>query len=235
MTDIILPESSDLAKFSDADFGAVAAAGDWLPRLGILSGASDLFKSGKATEIGKMLVQWNSDRFRVLTPEINIISYTWRPKALDMRGATPLAYFDRTKDTFKAVQDLSNVKDSNCMAGPEFLVWIPDVGELGMLFCGSKSARRVAPNLLALMTYQDPQTGLNKIRPTKATLKVKYVAPQNSKYSWHAFDVLPCSAPIATQPEADDLEEQIRKFLNPQDSQIEAAPATPAGTESRER
>lgn len=225
-TDIIVPDNA-ISKYSAQDFLDVSKSGDYLPRLGVVGSNTELFKEGKIKEIGKMYLQWDKSRFQVLNERINVISYLWRPKALDMRNTPPLSYFDPKKDEFKVVQGLSNVPNSNCMFGPEFLVWVPEANQIAMLFCGSKSARRVSGNIFAAMLKGEGETA--KQAPAAVTLKVTFA--KQGKNSWHTFEVLPCNDPISVQPDPEELQEEINKFLNPPESQVQRVAPEPDGRE----
>jgi hypothetical protein len=91
------------------------------------------------------------------------------------------------------------------MYGPEFLLYIPSVEDFATFFCGSKSARREAPNIKKLMT-----------KP--ATFKSKKIS--NKRYTWFGPCVTTCSTPFAP-PSLEELQEKVNKFNNPPDTSAE--------------
>lgn len=90
---------------------------------------------------------------------------------------------------------------------PEFLVYLPNATPptFATLFCGSKTARKEAPNLRGLIGRA-------------ATLKVTLI--ETAKYSWHAMVVVACSSPI-NLPDMEEIRAQVSKFNNPPESDVE--------------
>lgn len=88
------------------------------------------------------------------------------------------------------------------MFGPEFLVWVPKAKRFAALLMGSKTHRREAPNLKALLGKA-------------ATLTVGVI--KTPQYTWQAIRTQPCSTPFEL-PSPDEAVQVQNTFLNPDDS-----------------
>ena len=187
---------------TEYDFNKVSATGSYLPRLQLYGGNSDACKEGK---IG--IGRWGltiDDSITDLTPEVDVVILSWRPKALQIDGETIITEYDPNSDNFKKIAALSDEKDSGCMFGPEFLVYIPG-HNFATLYMSSKTARREAKNVRPLLGKA-------------ATLKCRLI--KTVKYSWHGPVVVPCSAPL-TLPPLSEIQGQITKFQNPPKQEVE--------------
>jgi len=204
-----------IGKYSDDRiFADVTAAGGWLPRLQLMGSNSDLVKEAKIG-LGRWALLTNKDSFIDLGTETHVLILGWRPKAMEI-GDEVVSVFNPKADEFKRIMEKSEEPDSGCMFGPEYLVWIPELKKFAGLFMASKTARREAPNLRALM---------GKF----ATLKARLIKSQ--RYSWHGPVVTPCSATFEV-PTMEEIREQAEKFNNPPEDEVEAAPS---GGEDRPR
>jgi len=133
-----------------------------------------------------------------------VLVCAWRPKALSTNDPV-ISVYDVDDAEFKRIQEQSDVANSGCMFGPEFLVYIPAAGKFATFFMGSKSQRRESPNMKARMHQA-------------ATLKSKLI--ETPKYKWQNPVVVPCSTPFEL-PDLQAVKEQIEKFTNPPVSEIE--------------
>ena len=93
------------------------------------------------------------------------------------------------------------------MFGPEFLVYLPAAKEFATLFCGSKSSRREAPALNALLTK--PATLKSRLAETK-------------KHKWQTMAITNCSTPFDL-PDLEKLKAVVEKFNNPPATTVEVA------------
>lgn len=89
---------------------------------------------------------------------------------------------------------------------PEFLLWVPNAQRFCTFFMSSKTSRRQAPELRALLGRG-------------ATLKVQFI--ETSRYSWHGPIVVPCSTPFTNLPNPVELKRQRDVFCNPEESSLE--------------
>lgn len=199
---------------SDDIFSASTKGGGWLSRLQLMTSASKECKSGDFPINHYALV--DGQVCNDLGKEVDCIVLGWRPKALDMSGDQIISLFrpevvdgEITNTAFKAIMEKSGEVNSQCMYGPEFLVWIPGVKQFATLFMGSKSARREAPNLKNRIGFG---------------VTLKSVEASNKKFTWYTPAITPCSTPL-DPPNPDKMQIQLDKFNNPPESEIEVADA----------
>ena len=198
-------DSGALEKYDDDAFAAATKAGDYLPRLQLMSAASGPCKEGKFP-INHYAIVSGQNHIDV-GEAVDVAVVTWRPKALEI-GDEIISVYDPDDLEFVRIQEASNEKDSGCMYGAEFLVYIPSREIFATFFMGSKSSRREAPNLRARIGKA-------------ATLKSKFI--ETKKYSWQTPVAVPCSTPLDV-PAVDEIKEQVEKFNNPPKQDIERAP-----------
>jgi len=211
-TDLTVPQSGVLAKGSkDELFQSIAKSGDFLPRLQLMGSNSDMCKVGKIP-IGSYAFLRSKEDFEALGEEVDVLVVAWRPKAMDI-GEEVISIFDQTHPEFLRIQAQSNVPQSTCMCGPEFLLWIPDLKEFATFYMASKTARRQAPALRAKIDEES-----NK--PGPATLGVEFI--KTKKYSWHGPIVGACSVEF-DMPEPEKFVDTCEKFANPPQSEAEVA------------
>lgn len=192
----------------DDIFNSVANGGKYLPRIQMFGGNSEAVKSGKVPMAHYALVT-GKDQYQDLGDTVDSVPIAWRPKAMDVGGEEVISVHDHTDPEFARIQAQSEVKDSGCMFGPEFLLWLPDIKKFVSLFMSSKTARREAPAIRDRIG-----------KPT--TLGVTYIKTQ--KYSWHGIVAKPCSTPFDL-PTDEAVEEEVEKFLNPPKTEVERVDA----------
>jgi hypothetical protein len=192
---------------TDQAFDSVASAG-YLPRLQLYGSGSDAVKQGLIGMAHYGLAR-GKDQVEDLTKEVAVVVIAWRPKALDLR--TPgqvISSYNPQSDLFKKITAVAGEKDSKCMFGPEFLVWVPTAKTFATFFFGSKTARREAPNMKGLIG-------------NAALCKANYI--KTSQYSWHGPLITPCSQQLEL-PDPESIREEAFKFNNPPETEVEAAP-----------
>lgn len=210
--DLAVLDGLPMSKYEDKDFDSISG-GSYLPRLMLYGSGSNAVKEEKVG-IGYSLVE-GKDNFTYLGKDVDVLNITWRPKAL-MMGDQIIANHNPSSDEFKKIRDRAdNEKDSGCMYGPEFLVWIPSLSKFATFLMGSKTGRNEAPKMKALLK-----------KP--ASLKTKLFS--NKDYRWHGSEVFACSTPFE-MPDSTDLFEKVTAFNNPKESEIEAVDP-PAGGEA---
>lgn len=189
------------------DFADVTAGAEYLPRLQLYGSKSDAVAEGKIGQGRYGLVK--DTEITDLGDEINVIVVSWRPKAVDVGGDAPLIIHNAGDALFNEIKKKSFVRDSGCMYGPEFLVWIPSAGTFATYHMNSKTARREAKKM-------EPLLGCS------ATFKCKLIDPPNSRHKWHGPVILPCSTPVEAPPEA-ETRRQWSLFQNPPEPTVELA------------
>ena len=192
-------------------FDSMVTGGDYLPRLQLFGSKSDACAEGKIGIGHYGLVK--DETITDLGVEIDIAIISWRSKAVQIDGDNVVVdhkpEIDKdgniTNPVFNKIVQLSRVKNSGCMYGPEFLVWIPNARVFAIYHMNSKTARREAKNM-------EPLLG------KAATLKCHLI--DNGRYKWHGPIVIPCSAPIE-MPSEDKIRSEWTKFQNPPENDIE--------------
>lgn len=202
----------DLAELNDL------GGSSFLPRLQLMGSNSDAVKDGKV-ERGWALIH-GKEQYEFFGKEVSIWVITYRKKAMDVSDrANPIAIFDRNDPEFQRIFDERDTQNSGCMAGNEFLVYVPAAkqgSKWATLFMAGKSARIEAQKFGPILEQGN-----------KATLQWKVAS--NARYKWDAPVILRCTAPLEQIPE-DELQEELDKFNNPPAKVIERAPE-----DSRER
>lgn len=194
-----------MPTMSSGDLAAVTSSGDFLARLQLFGGNSDACKKGQIPIAHYGLVT-GKDNVEDLGKEVDVIVICGRPKALRIcDDDSIITKHDPNDEEFKKIAEDSNVQDSGCMYGPDFVVYIPSIGKFATFFMSSKTARRVAPAVHA------------RLRKA-ATLKAELI--ETKKYSWHGPVVVPCSAPMVT-PSNDDIQAAVKKFMAQKESAVE--------------
>lgn len=196
------------AKYADDKaFGAVASGGDWLPRLQLFGGNSDAAKEGKIP-MGHYGVVTSKDTIIPVGPEVDCLVLSWRPKAMSLNGDDILTNYNPQSAIFQDIVARSELPDSGCMFGPEFLLYLPGVKRYVTFMMGSKSSRREAPNLKTILEGQ-----------RAATLKVALLA--GKKFKWHNPVATRCSTPFELPTDIEALKKVVEAFNNPKESDVE--------------
>lgn len=193
-----------LQKYDDKAFEAVVTSGNYLPRLQLMTSQSEKCKDGSFPINNYALVV--GEIFNDLGKEVDILVICFRPKAIEM-GDAVISCYDQNAEEFKRIATKSEQPNSGCMFGPEFLVYVPSHKKFATFFMGSKSARKEAPAVRALMQ-------------AAATLKSKKIT--TPQYTWFAPQAVPCSTPFEL-PDMELLKKEVEKFNNPPAQEVEKA------------
>ncbi len=204
----LIPDTLPMSKYAEnpETWGQVVTASAFLARLQLFGANSNEVKEGNIP-MGHYGITRSKGKTESLGNVVQCIPVAWRFKAMDISDKEAIiSVYDPNSEGFKKIMNLSdNTKDSGCMYGPEFLVWLPSIKEFVTLFLNSKSARRVAPDLKTL---------LKRGATLKATLA------STAKYKWHVPVVTQCSDALEL-PDSADLMEKANTFANPKETEIE--------------
>lgn len=143
---------------------------------------------------------------KVMGKTFDCLVLDWRPKAIRIEPVMEILY-DSTCAEFKKIQAESTVKDSKCMCGIEFLLYIPKEGFIPY-YLSNKSSMYEAKPLKALIGKA-------------ATIKTILI--EGKEFSWHAPKVSSCSVPITDIPKPEDVAAEITAFRTPQAKMAEMA------------
>lgn len=210
------------SAFSD-NFGAVAGVGvSFLPYLQLFSSGSDAVKEGKIGVAHYGYIEGKEKTITDLGKALLVVPLSYRTKAMKTKNTPdgkPLAFHNHKSKEFleiRAIADDKNQKDSGCLYGPEFLLWLPEQQKYVTFFMGSPTARNAAVPIHALL----PRPG---VLPKAGILTGVLI--DNGTHKWHGPSIA-----LSTQswtPPGEDLATVVTDFLNPRDSAVveAAAPA----------
>lgn len=207
--------AADLPQFpvqsyveDDKVYGEIITAGLFLPRVQLIGGDNELAKQGKITPGHYALIR-SKDQFEVLGPQIEIFPFSMRFKAIRFLPEKVLAYHNPKMKEFTQIRQDSELPNSGCMYGLEFLVWVSATRCFATFYLNSKTSRRQAPAMKGLLQEK-----------RAVTLRAEFI--KKGKYSWHGPVVSQCSTPFELPP-VDEIINQAERFANPKDSVEEKA------------
>jgi hypothetical protein len=200
---------------------------DYLLRLSLYSKGKPIDKG--LIKPGHFGVQISKDRVEDLGDSIDVLFLAKRYKAVDMSDPDALiVVFDKDSDEYKRIEEESKIKDSNCMAGVDFLLYESSTGRFLDFHCSTKSADREAGAMMAYLPISQADIdaqGLKGVKPqgpVPATLKSEYVTKKN--WAWFAPQVQKCSN-FTNPPSLADVSAEITKFITEKGTEVETAPA----------
>lgn len=186
--------SGAMVPQSDEMFDAVASS-SFLPQLKLGGSQSGPVKEGKVG-MGSYFTK-SGEIIEDLGKEIDTIPLGLQPKALDYSDRTNIvSTVDHKSDLFKEIKAKADMKDSECLCGFEFLVWLKEQDKFVTFYLCSKSQKKVAPELNALLGKA-------------ATFKAKLA--NNNKHSWHVPVFVECPTPM-TPPDNEAIKDALVKF-----------------------
>jgi hypothetical protein len=220
----IVPTSANIpVKYDDSIFETLATTATWLPRIMLYQSGSDAVKQKKAT-----MGEWGVVKGQSiigLGEEFDCAIVAWQPKAMRIIGdtiisvnETPIVEKDGKKMIdptceFAKIMAESDAKDSGCLWGQEFLLYVPQIEGFATLYMSTKTMRREAPNVKALMGKA-------------ATFKVQYIEGKGkNKFTWYGPVVTMCSTQFDV-PSPEEFTAAADKFLNPPKSDVEVVEET---------
>jgi len=206
--------SSSVQKYDEQTFNDMSAGGS-LPRVQLMIASASACKSGEFPINHYALIK-NQNKTD-LGKEIDIIVIAWKPKAMDTSGDEVIVSHKPKTPLFDSIVAKSAIKDSGCMQGPEFLIYVPTVKKYATFFLGTKSARREASNVLGRLGKA-------------ATLKSRNV--QWKGFDWYAPVCIACTGAFEL-PATEEIIAQANKFNTDTDSELEEAVATGGDEQAR--
>lgn len=198
---------TQVSTLDDKQFGELAKSGDYLVRIQLFAANSLLVKQGKFP-----MAHWgyvaDKDNPIDLGGQFDCVVLALRGCAARLTSDPVITVYDVNDPEYAKIRDESDIQDSGCVYGPEFLIYIPAIEQFATYHMNNATARRESPKMKAL---------IGKF----ATIKAKFI--EGKKHSWHGPDVTPCSAPLNI-PASDVILETIKKFVNPEKKVVESAP-----------
>ena len=194
-----------IIQHSDEEFDMVKMAGvSYLPTLRLCGGNSAAVKAEKIPIAHYGI--FSGDDVVDAGKEVDSLVLAWQPKAVRISDDGVDSFTNPNHPEFKKIVAESAEKDSGCMFGPEFLLWLYDEKKFVAYLMGSKTARKVCPDMKQLVGRA-------------ATLKAKLI--ETAKYSWHGPVIVPCSSPPSVIPSDDEITAAATKFQQQPDSDTE--------------
>ena len=190
--------------------------GSSFKRFQLMGSNSDIVKQGKFP-MGHFAIV-DGQEMDDVGDSVDCVIVDWRPKAMRI-GEEMVVIHDAEDEEFKKIIAESDVQDSGCMYGPEFLLWLPEKGFVPY-FLNNKSARYEAKAMFSLLG--------------KAAT-IKSVLVKGQKYSWHAPKVKPCTVPFDNMPTEDEFNAELEIFRNPDKVQKAYADAAATADDGRAR
>lgn len=205
MTGEIIPASKNhgILKKDDAIFESMAKTTMlWVP-IQLFGGNSAAVKDEKIA-VNRYGVRRSKDDIEDLGKEMHLIPVDWRAKAVEF-GDDTMSVYDPEDPEFQRIQVRADEPGMGAMYGVEFLLWNPKLGEFVAFFFGSKSTRRLAGEVRALMGK-----GI-----------AFGIKPVENKYGKWPVPTITASALPMEGPAADALEAARDKFNNPPKNEVE--------------
>jgi len=210
-TDLTLANIYEIEKQqADKDFDIVVS-NNYLPRLQLMTAASDIVKKGDFPSNHYALVTGGNMLDLGKTVDCKIIAMRYKAMSL---GEDTLVSFDPAEKLFEEIMARASQDGTGNMYGPEFLVYIPDSNKFATFFMASKTARNESGAVKDLIGKD-------------ATLDSKEF---KRKYTWYGPRAYLCATTLA-DPDPTDLATEYNRFKNPPKSEVEVA----EDTTSRER
>lgn len=199
MDNVLSIPENPLAARSEETFLALAKAGDWLPRMQLFTANTKEVKADKV-QMNQYGIVIAKDVIREVGKEVNVCPIEWRPCAIRIGSDAVDNVFDPNGAEFKAIMAESELEDSGCFFGLQFLLWVPSQKMFVTFLFGSKSARPEAGNMKPL---------IGKVATMKSRLA------ESKKFQWQVPVVIESSEPPSSVPDQTKLLEEIEKFRNP--------------------
>lgn len=203
--ELIKLQDNALLKTDDQEtFDSQVVNVGFLPTLKLYNASANAVKK-KLVQMAHYGLASNKDTIKDLGESLDIIPITHRYKAVEKVGDKYLSYYNPDSDNYNRTKEKSKDKKSGCLAGIEFLVWIPSVEKFALWYAANTSTLSIAKEIRAL--YLKP-----------ATLKANYI--ETKDYSWHAPVITVCSTQLNV-PSDSDLTAELTKFRNPKEAEVE--------------
>ncbi len=188
-------ENGGLAITDESFKGLVGEQNSYASRIQLFS-----FNSGAVTDNKIKAGHFgfvNGQDIKDLGEEIQVMPLGVRPKAMDLSGEKPLIVYDTTNPIFAEIQSKAKAsKESNCMVGVEFLVYLPEEDVFTTFYLANATLLREAQNI------KDNLAQLLKM--TSKLIK-------KDRYSWHGMTVALSSVEIQI-PSRDRIVAELSAF-----------------------
>jgi hypothetical protein len=176
-----------VARYDDDVFNSLSIQGGFLPRVNLYSARSKIVQRELFTANHWGIVT-GKDKLDDLGENFHAVPLAYRPMALDLREAKAVVYFDPNSPKFKECTEESLKKDSKCMSGIQFLLYVQGHG-LATYYAASKSAKMLAPNIRKL-TNQFVTFGSVTVESGQWIFRAPTIAVSNVQFDLPMDEVL---------------------------------------------
>lgn len=216
--DLIPRQTNEIAERESGEIDSLTRTSDFLPQIRVYGSESNIVKRGKFP-IGHFGLYFSAEKVVDLGEQFDCLIVDWRPRASIVTGDTPISFFGKFNNDnpegekwsfsneFREIKEKAMAKAKGYLCGLEYLVWIPSVEKFGLFLMGNPTLRRESPNVKALTRKA-------------CTLKIKFIEPTGSSYSWHGATAFQCNTPFDV-PDLEVINSEIEKFRDPKDSDVE--------------
>lgn len=219
-TEMVLPgDFLTPSKFGSKEAHDAVAGSGYLNRLQLVQSSSNICKKQKISAGNYIVVKGKESVVHDLSDSVDVFVLGWRPKAIRFaKGTVKMRIvYDPKSPEFRSIEKEAAVKDSGCMYGPEYLVYIPSVNETVTFHFNNPTLRQSASGML-------PNIG-KAITCTSELI-------ERGRDSWHGPVILARTTALAFpgNPEEtwDELKKHLAKFNSPATAEdsLEQAPAS---------
>ena len=195
------------------DIESLTRTTEFLPQIRVYGSESSIVKEQKFP-MGHLGMYFSQDNIVDLGQSFDCLVVDWRPRASIVAGDQPISYYGKFNEEnqdwnfsneFLLVKEKAMAKEQGYLCGLEYLLWVTGVEHFGLFLMGNPTLRRESPNMKAL-------TG------AAATVKMKII--KTKKYTWHGVQIFKCQTPFDL-PEREEMIEEVQKFRNSKDSELE--------------
>jgi len=209
MSELSIFQDSDLPAVNTTDISKVVASQEYFPRVQLMTSNAKACKSGDFPINNFALIA--SKDFTDLGKQVDVAVLDVRLKALDTSTDQPISIFEPALDDndnptgeFKRIMDDSRVKDSGCLFGPDFLIYIPEKKVYATFFMGTVSSRRESPKLQALVRQA-------------ATLMSQFI--DTGKYQYYSPKIEACQTELIL-PTKEEVMSKITQFQQEESTKL---------------
>lgn len=185
---------------------SVASATSYFPRVKLCQGGAKEVAKKKVKAGGNYALVITKDNVIDLGDEVEILVCAVRSKALETANDAIITIYEKDDPEFLRIQGQSSVKDSGCMFGPEYLIYLPREKTFATFFMSSPTARGEAG-------------AVHSRRGKAALLTSQYI--EKPKFSWWGPLCGDLTTPIELPP-ADEIESAKARYKALKSSQIRA-------------
>lgn len=185
---------------SDNEYDSLVKSGDYLPRIQLFGFKSDAVAKNMIPREHYGLVE--GKEIIDLGETVTIVPIARRLKAMDTSDRqAPIISTNNESPLFKEIVARAGTPQSNCMFGPEYLVYLAGRNKLALLFLCSVTARNESKKIEPFMKSRSPITLSSRLA-------------SNAKGTWTAMVVNESEVPVSVPQEiVDRVVPEVDKFL----------------------